>query len=154
MHKISLLLIGSLVLMAFTKQGKMDKRNEIVKSYYEALDNGDTTLMSTLLNSNLIDHDGHGGNAVDEIIGLTQSLKIGFSNSKHDLEVVKLIGNDMVFVRWRMTALHTGEFFGVPATNKSVNFVGHDLLKIKDGKVVELWHVENLAGMFEQLQTE
>ncbi|UTW62825.1 ester cyclase [bacterium SCSIO 12741] len=132
----------------------MDKRIEIANTYYELLDKGDAAGMDDLLASHLIDHDSHGGNAVEEIKGLTMALGAGFSNSKHTIEVMDLIGDDKVFVRWRMTAKHTGEFFGVPATNKSVNFVGHDLLKVKDGKVVEIWHVENLLGMFEQMKPE
>lgn len=52
-----------------------------------------------------------------------------------------------------MTAKHTGDFLGIPTTNRAVNFVGHDLLKVQDGKIIEIWHVEDLAGMFEQLKS-
>ncbi|UTW66889.1 ester cyclase [bacterium SCSIO 12643] len=152
MYKTILLFIGSLALMAFTTKKNMKTRNQIAKSYYEILDQGNAEKMEDLLAPGLIDHDGHGGNAVEEIKQLTLALKQGFSNSKHELEVVELIGDDKVFVRWRMTAKHTGAFFGVPATNNMVNFVGHDLLKVEDGKVVEIWHVEDLAGMFDQLK--
>ena len=141
--------------MACTAQTKeMDKRSEIATSYYQILDNGSVDKMDKLLASTLIDHDGHGGNAVEGIKGLTTALSTGFSDSKHDLEVVELIGEDKIFVRWRMTAKHTGEFFGVPASNQSVDFVGHDLFKLEDGKIVEIWHVENLLGMFEQMKSE
>ena len=153
---IFFLLVGLLpMVVASTAQSKiMDKRTEIAQTYYQILDNGDTRKMHELLAPTLIDHDGHGENAVEEIKGLVLSLNTGFSNSTHKLEVVELIGKDKVFIRWRMTALHTGEFFGVPASNKAVNFVGHDLLKIKDNKIVEIWHVENLLGMFEQMKSK
>jgi predicted ester cyclase len=155
MKRTVLLLIASVFTLSCIAQSKeMENRNEIAKLYYEILDNGDIDKMDTLLSKNLIDHDSHGGNAVEEIKGLTLSLKNGFTDSNHNLEVVELIGDDRIFVRWRMTAKHTGEFFGVPASNKSVNFVGHDLLRVKDNKIVEIWHVENLLGMFEQMKSE
>lgn len=157
MNKTIFFLIASLsvMAMAFTTQTQtMDNRNEIAKTYYQILDNGAADKMDDLLAPNLIDHDGHGGNAVEGIKGLTLALKNGFSNSKHELEVVELIGKDKVFVRWRMTANHTGEFFGAPASNKPVNFVGHDLMRIENDKITEIWHVENLLGMFEQMKAE
>lgn len=155
MNKITLILIASLLIIPCSAQTqKMDKRNEIAKSYYQILDNGDIEKMDELLDSNLIDHDGHGGNAVNEIKDLTRALKNGFSDSNHEIEVIELMGSDQVFVRWRMTAKHTGEFFGVPETNKRVNFVGHDVLRIENDKIIEIWHVENLLGMFEQMKSE
>lgn len=155
MNKSIFFLIASLSFITWScsaQTNKMDKRNEIATAYYKILDNGKADKMDDLLAPNLIDHDGHGGNAVEEIKGLTLALKAGFSKSKHELEVVELIGEDKVFVRWRMTAKHTGEFFGAPASDKEVNFVGHDLLRVEAGKVVEIWHVENLLGMFEQMK--
>ncbi|MCF2873195.1 MULTISPECIES: ester cyclase [unclassified Tenacibaculum] len=154
MNKTVIVLITSLAFTACVKTEKMNNRNEIAKQYYQILDNGIPEKMNDLLSDTLIDHDGHGGDAVEEIKGLTLALKNGFSNSNHEFEVLELIGNDKVFVRWRMTGKHTGEFFGVPATNKEVDFVGHDLMKIKNGKIIEIWHVENLLDMFEQMKSE
>ncbi|WP_175578695.1 ester cyclase [Tenacibaculum aiptasiae] len=154
MNRIVIVLITSLAFTACVKTEKMNNRNEIAKQYYQILDNGIAENMNNLLSDTLIDHDGHGGNAVKEIKGLTLALKNGFSNSKHEFGVIELVGDDKVFVRWRMTGKHTGEFFGVPATNKEVNFVGHDLMKIKNDKIVEIWHVENLLAMFDQMKSE
>lgn len=153
MKKIVLIVMASFTIMACTKTEKMDNRKDIATMYYQILDSGDVSQLDELLASSLIDHDGHGGNAVEEIKGLTMALNNGFTNSKHDMEVVELINEDMIFVRWRMTAKHTDEFFGQPASNNQVNFVGHDLIKVKDQKIIEIWHVENLLGMFEQMKT-
>lgn len=140
--------------MACTTQIKMDNRNEIAKAYCQLLDSGNPAGIDEVLASTLIDHDGRGGNAVEGVKGLIIALKSGFSNYKHNIETVELVGEDKVFLRWRMTATHTGNLFGTPASGKDVNFVGHDLLKIKDGKVAEVWHVENLLAMFEQIKAE
>jgi predicted ester cyclase len=154
MKKIALVLTLGFIFLAFTTQKQMDKRNEIAQRYYQILDNGKADQMNELLATTLIDHDGHGGNAVEEIKGLTLALKHGFTNAKHELEIIERIGDDKIFVRWRMTGTHTGEFFGAAASQKAVDFVGHDLFRVEAGKIVEVWHVENLLGMFEQMKSE
>ncbi|MBW2241607.1 MAG: ester cyclase [Deltaproteobacteria bacterium] len=54
-------------------------------------------------------------------------------------------------VRWTISADHTGDVFGVPATGKTVIFSGHDILQIRDGKFAELWHIEQLFQLNAQL---
>lgn len=147
--KFLILIISFITTMNFAQIKTELKEKALL--YYTILDNGDASAMKKLLASNLIDHDSHGGNAVEGIVGLTLGLKAGFKNQKHTIELLEFIGEDKVFIRWRMTGKHVGEFFGMPASNKEVNFVGHDVLRIKNGKISEVWHVENLLGMMEQI---
>ena len=46
---------------------------------------------------------------------------------------------------------HVGDFFGVPATGKSVHYEAIEMWKTKDGKIVEGWHVENLLQVLIQI---
>jgi predicted ester cyclase len=46
---------------------------------------------------------------------------------------------------------HEGEFMGLPPTGRRVVFDVFDLLRIRDGKVVEHWSVTNMAGLIHQL---
>jgi steroid delta-isomerase-like uncharacterized protein len=46
---------------------------------------------------------------------------------------------------------HEGEFLGLPPTGRRVAFDVFDLLRIRDGKVVEHWSVTNMAGLIHQL---
>ena len=140
--------------MACSNTKQMNNNKDLAKQYYEILDNGNADALDRLLATNLIDHDGHSENPIEEIKGLTLALKHGFTNQHHKLEEVLMVESDKIFVRWRMTGTHTGEFFGNPASGKSVNFVGHDLLQIEDGKITQIWHVENLLGMVEQMNAE
>ena len=45
---------------------------------------------------------------------------------------------------------HEGEFMGFPPTGKRVAFDVFDLLRIRDGKVVEHWSVTNMAALIQQ----
>ena len=131
-----------------------DLRTEIGKRYYKVLDSGKPDGMNDLLSPNLVDHDGHGGNPVEEIKGLTASLGTGFENGLHVIEELHLIEDDRIFIRWRMTGKHVGEFFGVPGSGAEVDFVGHDLIRVEDGLIAEIWHVEDLLGVMGQISGE
>ena len=53
--------------------------------------------------------------------------------------------------RWTGRGTHKGDFLGVAATNKSVEFTGFDSIRIENGQVVEVWHQEDMVGLLRQL---
>lgn len=60
----------------------------------------------------------------------------GFSNI--EFTVVDVFGQgDKIVKHWNFKGTHTGEFFGIPATGKSVNVEGATLVKMKDGKIAQ-----------------
>lgn len=44
---------------------------------------------------------------------------------------------DKIVKHWRFQGKHTGEFFGIPPTGKTVNVEGVTLVKMKDGKIAQ-----------------
>jgi predicted ester cyclase len=50
-----------------------------------------------------------------------------------------------------MTAVHTGDWFGVPATGREVSFTGIDLWRAENGRLVEVRHAEDLLQLQAQL---
>jgi len=59
--------------------------------------------------------------------------------------------NDKVVARVLMTGTHTGDFYGIPATGKRVEFTGVFIVRIADGKIVEHWGEEDSYGLLLQL---
>jgi steroid delta-isomerase-like uncharacterized protein len=60
-------------------------------------------------------------------------------------------GNTMA-VRWRCAGTQQGEFLGVPPTGKQLTDEGSDLFHLlDDGKLAELWILENAVGLMIQL---
>jgi C-1 hydroxylase len=55
---------------------------------------------------------------------------------------------------WAATAVHRGEFAGIPATGKLVIIDGLELLRISDGQIAEFWHMDDFAGMLQQIGAE
>ena len=58
---------------------------------------------------------------------------------------------DKVVARTTMTAKHTGDFFGIPATGTRVEVSGTHIARIKDGKVIEHWGNNDDLGLMRQL---
>lgn len=58
---------------------------------------------------------------------------------------------DKVVARITMTGTHTGDFWGIPATGKRVEFTGMYMVRIADGKIVEHWGEEDGVSLLQQL---
>ena len=58
---------------------------------------------------------------------------------------------DKAVVRWRMTGRHDGPFEGVPPTGTVVEFAGITVVRIDSGRIAEIWHAEDLFGLFAQI---
>jgi predicted ester cyclase len=52
---------------------------------------------------------------------------------------------------WLFTGTHKGEFMGHAPTGKPVTFFAIDILRIRGGKIVEDWHLEDNLTLLEQL---
>lgn len=65
-----------------------------------------------------------------------QNFITGFSDIK--FTVVDILGQgDKIVKHWNFKGKHTGDFFGMPATGKSVDIDGVTIAKMKDGKIAQ-----------------
>ena len=62
-----------------------------------------------------------------------------------------LVSGDKVTARLTFTGTHKGEFMGHPATGKPVRFFAIDILRIRGGRIVEDWHLEDNLTLLQQL---
>ena len=58
---------------------------------------------------------------------------------------------DRVAARFTMRGTQTGEFMGVPPTNKPIVVTGIDIVRFEDGKAVEHWHEWSGMELLQQL---
>ena len=67
-------------------------------------------------------------------------------------EIEDIFGSgDRVAVRLSMSGTHRGEYLGIPATGRSFTIDGIDIVRIEDGQIKEVWHIENIFGLLQQL---
>ncbi len=59
--------------------------------------------------------------------------------------------DDRVVVRLEWTGTHTGEYSGVPPTGKAVRVPGLAIWRFADGKVVEIWSIQDQFSLLQQI---
>ena len=74
----------------------------------------------------------------------------GFSDA--EFTIVDIFGQgDKMVKHWNFKGTHDGDFFGVPATGKSVDISGTTLIKMKDGKIAAEQDYMDFLGFYTQL---
>jgi predicted ester cyclase len=61
---------------------------------------------------------------------------------------------DRVFGRMTEQATHQGTFFGIPASQKRVEFTEMGIVRIEDGKIAESWFDVDLFGLMMQIMPQ
>ena len=77
-----------------------------------------------------------------------QAVLEGFSVVLED----QFATNDRVVCRWRARGTHIGEFFGLPASGKQIEFTGMSLWEFDHGKARRGWGFPDIASVMAQLQ--
>ena len=57
-----------------------------------------------------------------------------------------------VAIRWVATGTHRGEFLGVPATGRKIEFAGIEIITIRDGRITERWGEWDGLSLLNQLK--
>ena len=74
-------------------------------------------------------------------------MHAGFSDEQITVEDLIAEG-DKVVEQWSAKATHTGDFMGIPPTNKKTNMSGITIYRIVDGKVKEcVWSYDTYGFM-------
>lgn len=77
-----------------------------------------------------------------------------FRDAMPDVEVTidELIADgDRAAVATTISGTHTGELLGLPATGRRVEVVGVDMVRVRDGKIVEHRGLTDTVGLMRQL---
>lgn len=90
---------------------------------------------------------GPGPEGVKEFAG---AMRVAFPDLRIAADAV-LAEGDRVAIRWTLTGTQEGEFFGVPASGRSVNSPGVDIYRIENGQIAEIWTVGDDLGILTQI---
>src|SRR5712664_3930126 len=92
---------------------------------------------------------------LNEIVNKGNMAAFDIFFSDHHLIVRDQIAeDDKVVTRVTFHGTHGGPFNGIAATGKVVEWSGIAMDRIADGKVVEMWHVQNTAALLQQIGTK
>ena len=85
-----------------------------------------------------------------ELAEMAQPMNEAFPN-RHDTILEMAAEGDMVGMRFRVQGTHEGNFFGIPATGKTIDIEEVGILRVEDGMIVEAWFMADEAALLKQL---
>jgi predicted ester cyclase len=123
---------------------------DIVNGFYEEIiNNKNLDAIGKYLSEDFI-HNGESRG----LEGQKQVIQESFFNAFPDIKVnceFFVYENDLVTVHNIWSGTHKGNFFGIAATNKAVQWQANAILKIKDGKIIQAWDENDFLALFMQL---
>lgn len=154
MKKSTLVLtIAFISMTAFAQNSNIDKDIKMYTQVWdEVINKGDINQ----INATHFDENITGVSSPENIVGIAafkgyyQNFLTGFSD--RNFEIIKVFGqNDNIMKHWRFTGKHTGDFFSIPPTGKSVNIEGVTLVKMKNGRILQEQDFMDNTVMMQQL---
>ena len=123
------------------------------KRVWEQINNeGKLEVIDEAMTSDYVFHDPH--SPCDSPEALKEFVRV-MQNAFSDIrfEVIDMIGEgDKAAKRWVIRARHTGEFQGIAATGKEIQFGGISIARFENGKLAEEWEAMDTLGMMQQLR--
>ena len=79
-----------------------------------------------------------------------RALRAAFPDIRivHDSFVTE---GDYQAFRWTFHGTHEGPMFGIPPTGRQVSIEGYDILRIRDGRIIEAWVEQDMIGLLQQI---
>ena len=129
-----------------------EENKAIVRKWYEYWNSGNLDALWALHSPDIVDHNPFPGQAPG-LEGMKQSLGV-FRSAFPDLKITitQLVAEgDKVADHGMARGTNTGAMMGIPATGKAVEITASNIWRIANGKITDIWHVEDLLSMMQQI---
>jgi len=113
---------------------------------------GRTEILPELYAPDVVDHHPVPGQ-VPGIAGLTlavETFHTAFPDLAMQLHGV-VVDGDRAVDWWTLRGTHLGPLGALAATGRPVEFSGSDEVRVASGRIVEMWHVEDMLTLAQQL---
>ena len=150
---ICLMALCTLTATAVSAQ-KIDQATKNMKEYNRIWDvvinEGRINILDTAYAENAMLHTSPATMGKANCIAYYANYISGFSNRQFTVKESIAQGNKVVKY-WNFKGKHTGNFFGIPATNKEVDVIGCTIATIVNGKITEEQDFMDNLEFFRQL---
>lgn len=122
---------------------------DVIRRYYELVNAGTPERFDEVCSPDLRGHAGAGANLAE-----LKTSVASFIQAFPDLtaELRHLVQEDDTVSVWiTYTATHQADFAGVPASGRKVKFAAWDLIRVRDGKIVEITQYCDLFTILSQI---
>jgi steroid delta-isomerase-like uncharacterized protein len=120
-------------------------------AFEEIMSRGNVAIVDELLAADFAGHDTAGGMFGREEFRQGVLAMLSAFSDRQVVIADQIVNGDKVATRWRASAVHSGDFNGIPATGRQVSLTGISIDRIAGGKIVESWEVTDDAGLLRQL---
>lgn len=121
----------------------------VAQRFYDVLNSGDLNRLDIICAPDLKGHAG-AGDGLAELKRGTAGFVAGFPDLAATPRHI-IVEGDLVSTWVTYTGTQLGEFAGVPASGRSVRFAAWDLLRIRDGRIVEITQYCDLFTILNQI---
>jgi len=141
-----------------SEQNQLEANKALVRRWFEEVWNkGRPEAIGEMFASDGIAH-GLSDDVENPLRGPTGFLPFHaqFREAFPNIEVVvedQIAEDDLVATRCTVRGKHTGDSFGIAATDSPVDFTGISITRIANGKIVEAWNNFDFMRMYRQLGT-
>lgn len=127
-------------------------KHVIRRNTAEVQSGGDWSLFDQLFDDRFLDHTPQPGFTPDKAgaLGLYKKLRTAFPDFRAEIHWQRADG-DVVTTFKTYHGTHKGDFLGVPATEKRIQFETVDAMRVQNGRITEHWGVANLFSVLQQL---
>jgi steroid delta-isomerase-like uncharacterized protein len=129
-----------------------DQNKNLVRRFVtEIFENGNAQAVDELLADDFVSHTWPStGDGKADLKGAIERVSGALTDVRFVVEDL-IAEDDRVAVRLTASATQSGEFMGMPATNRSYTIGEIHIFRVRDGKMVEHWHQHDRMGMLQQL---
>lgn len=160
MKKLTYLMILLFTVLSCTQENKQGKdaenasRNEqrMMEFYQTVMNEHNPAMVDSFCTPDFVEHQPFPGYPADRIglkMGLSE-LFTAFPDLTFTVDMIKS-WSDTVITKIKMKGTNSGAFMGMPATNKSIEIEGVDIVVLKNGKATEHWGYSEEMKMMSQL---
>jgi len=127
--------------------------NQVKRLFEEVFTKGDLPVCNELISDNIRFHDpACGGTKMGLKLfkEMENSYKQAFPDKKAKIDEIFVL-EDRVVVRWTVSATHSGELKGSPASDNKIQVGGISIYRFENGKIAEVWQNWDRLGLLEQI---
>ena len=121
----------------------------VVRRFYGIINSGKTEDLDLVCAEDLRGHAGAGADLAE-----LKSAIMGFLAPFPDLtvDILHLVQEGDTVSAWlSYSGTHRADFAGIPASGRKVKFAGWDLVRVRDGKIVEITQYCDLFALMSQI---
>lgn len=122
--------------------------------FYQIYNDRNLDLINEIFTADYVGHvNAHDIVGAESAKGFIGGFIEGIPDVFYDVKETMTSGN-RVITRWVCTGTQTGNFYGMPPTNKPINVTGITIFEIVDGKINQLWNNWDQFTLVQQLQAQ